>query len=129
MALFDIYLGKVYFDNGIDYKYRPIIQISENIDIDNAFAVITSNISRKGNGEVLITDYKEAGLKTISNIRLSKRLNNPSSKIYIGKLSLNDQISMLKGLKENYSIETHKTEDFDDEFDMNYSLLEVINEK
>ena len=129
MALFDVYLGKVYFDNGIDYKYRPIIQINENTDIDNAFAVITSNISRKGNREVLINDYKEAGLKNISNIRLSKRLSSPSSKIYIGKLSLTDQISVLKGLKENYSIEKHKTEDFDDEFDMNYSLLEVINEK
>lgn len=129
MALFDVYLGKVYFDNGIDYKYRPIIQINEDASIDNAFSVITSNVSRKGNGEVLINDYKEAGLKNISNIRLSKRLNNPSSKIYIGKLSLNDQISMLRGLKETYSIEKHKTEDFDDAFDMNYSLLEVTDEK
>ena len=129
MALFDIYLGKVYFDNGIDYKYRPILQIFENDKQENAFAVITSNTSRKGNGEVFIVDYEQTGLKGPSNIRLSKRLNNPSSKIYIGKLSRQDQISVLIGLKENYNIEKHKTEDFDDEFNMNYSLLEVINEK
>lgn len=129
MALFDIYLGKVYFDNGIDYKYRPILQIFENDKQENAFAVITSNTSRKGNGEVFIVDYEQTGLKGPSNIRLSKRLNNPSSKIYIGKLSRQDQISVLIGLKENYNIEKHKTEDFDDDFNMNYSLLEVINEK
>ena len=129
MALFDIYLGKVYFDNGIDYKYRPILQIFENDKQENAFAVITSNTSRKGNGEVFIVDYEQIGLKGPSNIRLSKRLNNPSSKIYIGKLSRQDQISVLIGLKENYNIEKHKTEDFDDDFNMNYSLLEVVNEK
>ena len=44
MALFDIYLGKVYFDNGIDYKYRPIIQISENIDIDNVYSSVCKYI-------------------------------------------------------------------------------------
>ena len=129
MALFDIYLGKVYFDNGIDYKYRPILQILENDKLENAFAVITSNTSLKGNGEVFIVDYEQTGLKGPSNIRLSKRLDNPSSKIYIGKLSRQDQISVLINLKENYNIEKHKTEDFDDDFNMNYSLLEVINEK
>lgn len=129
MALFDVYLGKVYFDNGLDYKYRPILQVLENANQENAFAVITSNTSRKGNGEVFIVDYEQTGLKGPSNIRLSKRLNNPSSKIYIGKLSKQDQISVLIGLKENYNIEKHKTEDFDDEFNMNYSLLEVVNEK
>ena len=129
MALFDIYLGKVYFDNGVDYKYRPILQILENDKLENAFAVITSNTSRKGNGEVFIVDYEQTGLKGPSNIRLSKRLDNPSSKIYIGKLSRQDQISVLINLKENYNIEKHKTEDLDDDFNMNYSLLEVVNEK
>lgn len=129
MALFDIYLGKVYFDNGIDYKYRPILQILENDKLENAFAVITSNTSRKGNGEVFIADYEQAGLKGPSNIRLSRRLDNPSSKIYIGKLSKHDQISVLISLKESYNIEKHKTEDLDDDFNMNYVLMEVIYEE
>ena len=123
MALFDVYLGKVYFDNEIDYKYRPILQANSNPNADNAFAVITSNTSRKSNGEILILDFKDAGLKNLSTARLSKRLNNPSSKIHIGRLSKNDQLSIIKGLRENYKIEKHKTEDLDDDFDIDFPIL------
>lgn len=123
MALFDLYVVKVFFDDGVNFKMRPVIQVKSDANSSNAFAVISSNTSRSGISELTIKDYKYAGLKKESNIRLSKRISNPTNLKYIGALSATDSAELSKKLLNAFKIENHKTEDLDDDFDMNFPIL------
>ena len=127
MARFDIYVAKVYFRGSEEYAIRPIIQVKKDADKPFAFAMITSHEKRDWESDIELNDWKEAGLKRASTVRLSERLySNPTHKEKIGHISLADEELIITQLNIPHKIYKHKTEDLDDTFDMKLSLLEEL---
>ena len=129
MARFDIYVAKVYFRGSEEYAIRPIIQVKKDADTPFAFAMITSHEKRDWESDVELNDWREAGLKKPSAVHLSERLyNNPIYKEKIGHISLSDEELIITQLNIPHKIYKHKTEDLDDDFDMNLYLLEELKD-
>ena len=129
MARFDIYVAKVYFRGSEEYAIRPIIQVKKDADKPFAFAMITSHEKRDWESDVELNDWREAGLKKPSTVRLSERLyNNPIYNEKIGHISLSDEELIITQLNIPHKIYKHKTEDLDDDFDMNLYLLEELKD-
>ena len=95
--IWDIIKAKVYFDDSMNYKERPVLVLDE---INNVYCSlkITSNTERQGLSEYGIMLWKEAGLNKKSNIRLNKFfvLNSNSIIGKYGILQVEDRKNLIK---------------------------------
>lgn len=126
MAKFDIYTATVHFTDKEESKSRPIIQIKDNPNAPNAFAMISGTKKKLYPGDVIITAWREAGLTEPSRVRLGERLDCPESiktKNPLGKLSIEDAIEVQLQFKTPHKVKKHIAEELDDEFTIN-SILE-----
>ena len=100
MAKYDVYLQEVVFeDNPEEFKLRPILDLGNNTGVTLA-AKITSKPPRAGYfGEYVLQQWKEAGLKKPSTIRLSKLFPLSDRKTYLGHLTPLDIHNIEKLLK------------------------------
>lgn len=129
MAQFDVYTAAVHHVDNEGQDYRPILQLKSDPDAKWAFCTITKNINRKWRTDVRITDLEAAHLKVPSAARLSERLSNKPSKLKkIGHLAPVDAANVLIVLNTPHKVNSHKTEEFDDEFTINSILTEVLND-
>lgn len=117
MALFDVYIAKVFYEDGEKFKLRPVVQVMEDTSDPNAFAVVTSNLTRTAPEEVRLVDHEHCGLSKPSVVRLGHRLSSPKYKKKVGSLSTEDRMKILTVAKLKHKIHRHKTEDLDDNFD------------
>ena len=127
MAQFDVFIAKVFFDDGVTSKNRPVVQLFDDANEKHCFATITSNTKKREKGDLMIVDYEACGLLKPSMIRLNKRITRPTKKKYIGSLTSTDQRNVAMTLKKSLIIESHVTEELDDNFDIDSILQEVIN--
>lgn len=127
MALFDIYVAKVFFANPEEgFEWKPVVQIKDNPELSNSFAVITSHPPRSHyHGEVLVEDFEACGLTKRSTIRLTQRIDNPTKKRRIGTLTPKIAALVEFELFRKHRIEHDMTEDYDDEFSI-HSILEGV---
>lgn len=126
MAKFDIYTANVHFTDKQESKRRPIIQIKNNPNAPNAFAMISGTKKKLYAGDVNILNWKEAGLTEPSRVRLGERLDCPESiktKHPVGKLSIEDAIEVQIQFNTPHKIKKHFAEELDDEFTL-HSFLE-----
>lgn len=103
---YDLYAHFVKYDDALDGKYRPILILEENKVIPLS-APITSNLRRADyRGNIIITDWKEAGLHKPSVVRLEKIANMElkDSDKYIGHLSEKDILYIEKYLSSEKKI-------------------------
>lgn len=82
-VIWDIYDADVFFEDKIQKKTRPVLVIDEINNICLSLK-ITHNTKRTGIDEYTIVEWKEAGLDTKSNVRISK-LIPLDNKFLIGK--------------------------------------------
>lgn len=133
MAKYDVYWAVMHFaDKPWIKKERPVLQIKDNQNEKGAFANITSKDKYKDKPNcVVIEDISQTDLyKKWNIVRLDRRSINKPNLRYSGRLTESDiRKIQLAELVDESEIEYRYAEDFDDEFDMNYSLLEVLNEK
>ena len=131
MAKFDLYSAKSYFaQDPTKFERVPVVQIKEDENAPNAFALLTSKGARQGvHGEIVVKDWQSCGLTKPSVIRITQRLNNPvHSKKYIGKLNEETIAEVVKALRVKHRIQKHKTEELDDDFSIQAILNEVIHD-
>ncbi len=69
--IWDIYNADVFFEDKIKKKTKPVLVVDEINNICLSLK-ITHNIRRTGIDEYTIVEWKEAGLDTKSNVRISK---------------------------------------------------------
>lgn len=124
MAQFDVFIAKVFYDD-VTAKYGPVIQLFNDESRDNCFAIITSNLRKRETEDLHVKDYITCGLDKPSTIRLNKRITKPTKKKFVGKLSKEDQRNVILTMKKELIIESHLTEEIDDNFDIQSILQEV----
>ena len=125
MAQFDVFIAKVFYDDGVTSKYRPVVQLFNDENRDNCFAIITSNMRKRETGDLHVKDYITCGLDKPSTIRLNKRITKPTKKKFVGKLSKEDRRNVILNMKKELIIESHLTEEIDDDFNIQSILQEV----
>lgn len=104
---YDLYAHFVKYDDVPDGKYRPVLVLEENKVVPLS-APITSNLRRANySGNVIIADWKEAGLHKPSVVRLEKTTNMElkSGDKYIGHLTEKDIINIEKHLSGKFNLE------------------------
>ena len=119
MAKFDIYTATVHYTDKEGSKPRPIVQIKDNPNSPNAFAMISGTKKKMYPGDVKITNWVEAGLDEHSRVRLDERLDLPESikhKKPVGRLLVEDAVEVQLQFKTPHKIKKHFAEEFDDEF-------------
>ena len=79
--IWDIYNADVFFEDKIEKKTRPVLVIDE-INYICLSLKITHNTKRVGIDEYTIVKWKEAGLDTKSNVRISKLIPLDTRYIY-----------------------------------------------
>jgi len=112
----DIAAGQIWLTylHFIDYpeigKVRPVLIVNNNINEATAVVVkITSKPPRKDSGDIAITDWKSAGLKTPSCARVDYLFRiahaEPLRDAPLGKVSDKTLLSALRGIanKNNQS--------------------------
>lgn len=131
MSKFDVYIASVYFVDTGEYKNRPVVQIKEDPQSPNSFAMISTTEKDFYSGDVPITDKHCAGLKSkkTSRVRLSERLDYPQSvrtRQPVGRLCEKDIKEVEKAIHIPHKIKKHFAEALDDEFTL-HSFLEQVD--
>ena len=102
--VWDIYNAEVFYEDKIQKKIRPVLVIDEINNICMSLK-ITHNTKRTGVDEYTIVQWKESGLDTISNVRISKLI--PLARKYLkdkrGVLQMIDREALIKQI-ETYLI-------------------------
>lgn len=102
--IWDIYNADVFFEDKMEKKTRPVLLIDEINNICLSLK-ITHNTKRTGIDEYTIVEWKEAGLDTKSNVRISKLI--PLDNKYLndkrGVLQPNDRKALIEKI-ETYLI-------------------------
>ena len=129
MAMFELYWANVMFLEENETKRRPVLQLSSDLSTNTCFAEVSSQLWHESPIDIILDDWRLAGLKEPSLARLGERCGQPSNlNEYIGKLNRHDLKKILEGLKHVVNINVHKVEELDDEFTINSILTEVIND-
>lgn len=111
MKTFDIFLARVYFEDIEGHKIRPVLCISDNDETIEGRKITSKPKRDTYPGECDIEDWKKAGLREPSVVRMSKYVTIPKRDIkkLIGHLTLKDiqKISeyMDTPYKESYNID------------------------
>ena len=129
MAMFELYWANVLFLEGDENKRRPVLQLSSDLSTNTCFAEVSSQLWHESTTDIVLDDWRLAGLKEPSLARLGERCGKPSNlNDYIGKLNRHDIKKIIEGLKHVVNINVHKVEELDDNFSIQSILNEVIHD-
>ena len=121
MARFDVYIARVWFSELNGFRDRPIVQVKNNPNAPNSFAMISTTEKDLYAGDVPLTNPKEAGLKEENKpnrVRLAERLDLPKclkTRKPIGALDDEDAQNVAAALLVPHKIKKHYAEDLDDD--------------
>lgn len=98
----DIYLAKVKYEDVEDYKIRPVLVLQSGEAVTIECLKMTGQPPRAG--EYILREWRKAGLRKQTVVRVGKRLRLRTSEIIkrIGRLDLIDMVALEQLLDNNF---------------------------